>query len=75
MLDIVRRILSDGGVTLVDNSSIRELPRPRRVEGHPFAQVGRLRLGSDGQLALWTGMDNLRGVATAAVGCCGALLR
>ena len=74
--ELALRILADGGLGMADDPSPRFLPRPRRVEGQPFAQVGRVRAGdSPRDLHLWVAMDNLRGAATTAVGCCGALLR
>jgi aspartate-semialdehyde dehydrogenase len=46
------------------------------VEGHPFAHVGRVRVGRDGHtLHLWAAMDNLRTTATAAVAAAAALLQ
>lgn len=74
--ELLTRILSDGGVGMPDEEGARFLPRPRRVEGQPFAQVGRVRTRPDGSvLHLWVSMDNLRAVATAAVGLTGASLR
>lgn len=75
-IELALRILSEGGVQVPEASGTRYLPRPRRVEGKPFAHVGRVRLGADGRaLHLWLSMDNLRTVATAAVATAGALLR
>jgi aspartate-semialdehyde dehydrogenase len=68
----VGRLLADGGVTLVED--VRQLPKPRRVEGKPFASVGRIRVVGD-QLTVWCAMDNLRGAATAAVATAALLLR
>ncbi|MEQ1564448.1 MAG: Asd/ArgC dimerization domain-containing protein, partial [Myxococcota bacterium] len=74
-LELVLRILADGGVHVPESAGLRYLPRPRRVEGRPFAHVGRVRLGADGRsLHLWTAMDNLRTTATAAVATAGVLL-
>ncbi|MFK7929813.1 MAG: Asd/ArgC dimerization domain-containing protein [Myxococcota bacterium] len=74
--DLVRRILTDGGVGVVEDDSPRTLPRPRRVEGQPFAQVGRIRADDEGAtLRLWVSMDNLRGTATAAASLVGAAVR
>jgi aspartate-semialdehyde dehydrogenase len=74
--ELVMRVLADGGVRLPDEAGPRFLPRPRRVEGKPFAHVGRVRLGRDGRsLHLWLSMDNLRTVATVAVANAGVLLR
>lgn len=76
MADLALRILADGGVQVPEAAGARYLPRPRRVEGRPFAHVGRVRLGSDGRrLHLWLAMDNLRTSATAAVAAAAALLR
>lgn len=73
---LVQRILADGGVVMPEAPGLRYLPRPRRVEGKPFAHVGRVRRGSDGgSLHLWLSMDNLRTTATAAVAAAGVLLR
>jgi aspartate-semialdehyde dehydrogenase len=73
--DLVLRILTDGGVQGPESAGVRYLPRPRRVEGRPFAHVGRIRVGADGQtLHVWASMDNLRTTATAAVAAAGALL-
>ena len=70
---LVEQLLRDGGVGVTD--SARALPRPRRVEGTPFAQVGPVRVGADGALRLWVSMDNLKTMATAAVAAAGALLK
>ena len=69
---LVARILEDGGVGLSDDA--RSLPRPRRLEGRPFPQVGRIRLDGD-RLSLIAGVDNLRGTAAAAVSAAGVLLQ
>jgi aspartate-semialdehyde dehydrogenase len=72
---LVCRILEDGGVKVAGEGR-REVPRPRRVEGQPFAHVGRVRVSRDGDaLHLWAAMDNLHTSATAAVSAGGALLR
>ena len=71
---LVARILTDGGVVVVEGANPRSLPRPRKVEGHPFAHVGRVRVSEDGTLQLWASMDNLRTAATAMVAGAGALL-
>lgn len=74
--ELVGRILADGGVKAPEAAGARYLPRPRRVEGKPFAHFGRLRVGADGRtLHLWLSMDNLRTVATVAVSIAGVLLR
>ena len=74
--DVVHQVLLVGGLKPSDQAGSRFAPRPRRVEGHPFVQFGRVRTDSEGQhLHLWLGMDNLRATATVAVGCCAALLR
>lgn len=71
---LVARVLQDGGVIVSDDDMERSIPRPRRVEGKPFAHVGRVRVDPDGALRLWCAMDNLRTAATAAVASAGALL-
>ncbi|MFT6143964.1 MAG: aspartate-semialdehyde dehydrogenase [Myxococcota bacterium] len=71
-LGLVTRILVDGGVRLSED--IRSLPRPRRLEGRPFPDVGRLRLTGE-RLTFMAGFDNLRSTATAAVATAGALLQ
>ena len=74
--DLLARILGDAGVGLPDQAGSRYLPRPRRVEGQPFAQVGRIRSRDEGAVIhIWVSMDNLRAIATAAVGLTGAALR
>jgi aspartate-semialdehyde dehydrogenase len=74
--DRLLRVLSDGGVQLPKQAGARGLPRPRKVEGHPFAHVARLRPDPNGDgLHLWAACDNLRTAAAAAVGAAGALLR
>jgi aspartate-semialdehyde dehydrogenase len=76
MIELVLRILAEGGVRVPEAAGVRYLPRPRRVEGHPFAHVGRVRMGRDGRtLHLWASMDNLRTTATAAVAAAAALLQ
>jgi aspartate-semialdehyde dehydrogenase len=73
--DIVR-VLKGAGLQVTEGAQTRKLPRPRRVEGEAFAQVGRVRSSPLGDgIYLWVSMDNLRATATAAVGCLGALLR
>ena len=71
---LVARVLADGGVVVPDETGTRKLPRPRRVEGKPFAHVARIRSSESG-VHLWASMDNLCGAATAAVACCRALTR
>ncbi|MEZ4320202.1 MAG: Asd/ArgC dimerization domain-containing protein [Myxococcota bacterium] len=76
VVDLVGQILRDGGVELEDGDTARALPRPRRVEGRPFAQAGRIRVDQRGEvLRIWGAMDNLRASATVAVGLGGILLR
>ncbi|MCB9688499.1 MAG: hypothetical protein H6735_25910 [Alphaproteobacteria bacterium] len=75
-LELAQRILGDGGARLPEAAGPRYLPRPRRVEGHPFAHVGRIRHGAEGRsLHVWASMDNLRTTATAVVAAAGTLLR
>jgi aspartate-semialdehyde dehydrogenase len=74
-IEKVASILEAGGVRVISSQSVRELPRPRRIEGEPFVHVGRLRWNPSGtSLHLYGGMDNLRVTACTAVACCGALL-
>lgn len=74
--DLAARILADGGVSLPTEAGSRFLPRPRRVEGQPFLNAGRLRTSEDGtRLHLWLGLDNLRATATAAVSLVAAAMR
>ena len=73
--DAVLGVLKAGGVTTPERAGVRFLPRPRRVEGKPFPEVARVRVGDDGTVHLWAAMDNLRAAATAAVGTAGLLLR
>ncbi len=73
---LAERVLTDGGVRFTDDPSLRAIPRPRRVEGQPFAYGARPRIGGDGHtLHLWLTMDNLRAVASVAVGCAAVLTR
>ncbi len=74
-VELIRQILSDGGVVIGDDDNARFVPRPRRVEGQPFAHAGRLRADSGGNLHMWLAMDNLRASAAVAVSTCGALIR
>jgi len=68
--------LQSGGVVVPEHPGSRHLPRPRRVEGRPFAHVGRVRMGADGRrVHLWASMDNLKTVATAAGAALATLLR
>lgn len=74
--DLVLRILADGGIQVPESGGVRYLPRPRRVEGRPFAHVGRVRTSVDGKtLHLWLSMDNLRTAATVAVSAAATMLR
>lgn len=74
--ELILRILADGGMQVPEAAGVRYLPRPRRVEGKPFAHVGRVRTGADGRtLHLWLSMDNLRTAATVAVASAGTMLR
>lgn len=73
-VELALRILADGGLALPESAGVRYLPRPRRVEGKPFAHVGRVRHGADGALHVWASMDNLRTSAAAAVALAGLML-
>lgn len=74
VVELVQQILADGGVS-VEDDRVRSLPRPRRVEGKPFPQAGRIRVDERGEvLRIWAAMDNLRGTAVVAVGLGGLLL-
>ena len=68
----VAKVLADGGVQVPTGA--RALPRPRKVDGHPFTHVGRIRADARG-LRLWAVLDNLRGAAAVAVGTCGVVVR
>jgi len=74
-VELARQILSDGGVRFSEDDSARACPRPRRVEGQPFAHVGRIRHDGTGNLHFWLAMDNLRASAAVAVSACGVLVR
>lgn len=75
-LDLLERVLQDGGAVLPKAPGSRYLPRPRRVEGHPFVHVGRIRPDRTGNgFHLWASMDNLRGAAATAVATTGAVLK
>jgi len=73
-LELIRQVLADGGLRLPEDASVRSLPRPRRVEGEPFAHIGRLRQRDDGTVQLFATMDNLRGTAAVLVALAAALL-
>jgi len=73
-LELVRQVLVDGGVRMAEEEGPRAQPRPRKVEGHPFAHVGRIRQAEDGSIHLWATVDNLRAMATVAVATGAALL-
>jgi len=76
MPDLVSRLLEDGGVRVPDEAGVRGLPRPRKVEGRPFAHAGRIRAGRDGRTVhVWLSMDNLRTAATVAVASAAVILR
>lgn len=69
-VDLVRQILADGGVRMDPEARVRAAPRPRKVEGQPFAHAGRVRLSADGRgLHLFAAMDNLHTAGLAAVSC------
>lgn len=73
--ELVTQILADGGVRLSDDPAPRYVPRPRRVEGKPFAHAGRIRQGAGGELHLWLSMDNLATSAAVAVSLAGVFVR
>ncbi|MBT3217775.1 MAG: hypothetical protein HN348_01680 [Proteobacteria bacterium] len=73
-MDLVERVLQDGGVKF--STSRSQVPRPRLVEGQPFVFAGRLRANTvTSGFTMWLAMDNLRACAAVAVGCCGAIAR
>ncbi len=74
-IELVRRILEDGGTRFAQGDGARHVPRPRRVEGKAFPHVGRIRRDPRGALHMWLAMDNLRTAASAAVAAMGLLLR
>lgn len=74
-VELVMQILQDGGVRLPEDAGPRYLPRPRRVEGRPFAHAGRVRVDETGALHLWASMDNLATSAAVAVSLAGVLVR
>ncbi len=75
LADLALRVLADGGARIGGNDA-RAVPRPRKVEGRPFAHVGRVRASPAGDhLSLWITMDNLHTAAVAAVGAAGAMVR
>jgi aspartate-semialdehyde dehydrogenase len=75
-LELLTRILGDGGVRLPEAAGTRYLPRPRRVEGQPFAHVGRIRSAGDGhRVVVWASLDNLRTTGAAVLATLATLLR
>lgn len=71
-IELVRQILSDGGVQLAEGGRTGL----RRLQGKPLANVSRLRIDPSGRgLHFFVGMDNVRGAAACAVASAGALLR
>lgn len=73
--ELVGRLLVDGGVVLPKDAGVRNQPRPRNVDGRPFAHAGRVRVTPDGVIHLWLAADNLRATAAAMVAGTAALLR
>ncbi|MEN0066288.1 MAG: Asd/ArgC dimerization domain-containing protein [Myxococcota bacterium] len=73
--ELASRILSDGGVVVSESAAAAQWPRPRKVEGAPFAHVARIRTTDNGALQLWATMDNLRTTAMAAAATAQALFR
>lgn len=74
-VELVERILGDGGVVMPQSATVAGWPRPRKVEGKPFAHVGRVRTTPSGALQLFCAMDNLRTTAMAAAATAQALFR
>jgi aspartate-semialdehyde dehydrogenase len=69
-VELVRQILSDGGVKMDQDGQVRSNPRPRLVEGQPFAHAGRVRVSAEGRvLQVFAAMDNLHTAAMAAASC------
>ena len=74
-VELLERVLRDGGVRWATDGSDTPLARPRSVEGNPFAHGARLRLNASGDtLFVWASMDNLRTPAVAAAMCARLLL-
>ena len=72
---LIEQFLADGGVRQLEGDGERAVPRPRKVEGQPFACFGRVRVAPSGVIRVWAGMDNLRASAAVAVASAGAILR
>ncbi len=68
------KMLEAGGLRVHSENTDRNVPRSRNVEGRPFADVGRIRVGADATW-MWVALDNLSATAAAAVGCGGLLAR
>ena len=74
-LELLERVLRDGGVRWAVEGGQTPSARPRSVEGEPFAHGTRLRLNEEGDtLFVWASMDNLRTPAVAAAMCARLLL-
>lgn len=73
--ELIAQLLADGGVVMPKEAGVRALPRPRNVDGRPFAHAGRVRVTEEGVIHLWLALDNLRATAAAMVAGAGALLR
>lgn len=75
-VELLERVLRDGGVRWGGDGADTPSARPRSVEGEPFAHGARLRLNEAGDtLYIWASMDNLRTAAVAAAMCARLLLR
>lgn len=74
-VSLLNQLWKDGGLQ-VSGSEIRQLPRPRKVDGSPFVHVGRVRHDPESDTwYMWAAMDNLRSCAAVAVSACAALLK
>ncbi len=73
--ELIDQILVDGGVRRPEGEGARRVPRPRRLDGQPFAQFDRVRVDSAGGVHLWAVSDNLRSAAAVAVSTGGVMVR
>jgi aspartate-semialdehyde dehydrogenase len=73
--EVAAQLLAASGIEVAEGA-LRDLPRPRRIDGAVLPQAARVRDGMDGNsVHLWGAMDNLRATASAAVGAMAALLQ